>query len=131
MTRRRRISSGAPWEGVVGYSRAVRSGNRVAVSGTAAVGPDGTVVGPGDAYVQAKRCIEVITAALAEAGAGLGDVIRTRIYVTDIGDWAAVARAHAEAFGDVRPATSMVEVSRLIEPAMLVEIEADAEIDDA
>ncbi len=130
MTRRRRISSGAPWEGVVGYSRAVRSGNRVAVSGTAAVGPDGTVVGPGDAYVQAKRCIEVIAAALAEAGAGLGDVIRTRIYVTDIGDWAEVARAHAEAFGDVRPATSMVEVSGLIDPAMLVEIEADAEVDD-
>lgn len=130
MTRRRRISSGAPWEGVVGYSRAVRSGNRVAVSGTAAVGPDGTVIGPGDAYVQAKRCIEVIAAALAEAGAGLGDVIRTRIYVTDIGDWAEVARAHAEAFGDVRPATSMVEVSGLIDPAMLVEIEADAEVDD-
>jgi len=124
--RRELFPSGAPWEPVVGYSRAVRAGDWIAVSGSAAVGPDGGLVGQGDAYAQAQRCIEVIREALEAAGSGLGDVIRTRMFVTDIGLWAEVARAHEEAFGAVRPATSMVEVSRLIDPDMLVEIEADA-----
>lgn len=123
---RQLVRSGAPWEGLVGYSRAVRVGDFVAVSGTAAVGPDGNVVGAGDAYLQAQRCIEVIREALEAAGATLADVVRTRMFVTDIGQWSEIARAHQEAFGDVAPATSMVEVTRLIDPAMLVEIEADA-----
>lgn len=120
------IRSGAPWEPVVGYSRAVRVANVIAVSGSAAVGPDGEVVGVGDAYVQARRCIEVINEGLTEAGAGLKDVIRTRMFVTDIEQWSEFARAHKEAFGSAPPATSMVEVSRLINPDMLIEIEADA-----
>lgn len=123
---RTNIQSGAPWEPLVGYSRAVRSGDFIAVSGCAAVDADGELVGEGDAYLQARQCIKVIAAALAQAQAGLGDVVRTRMFVTDIGQWAEVARAHQEAFGDVMPATSMVEVSRLIDPRMLVEIEADA-----
>ena len=123
---RKNISSGARWEPIVGYSRAVRVGDFVAVSGSAAVGSDGELVGPGDAYAQAKQCIRVIEDSLTSAGAGLGDVVRTRTFVTDIELWADIARAHHEAFGDVLPATSMVEVSRLIDPAMLVEIEADA-----
>jgi enamine deaminase RidA (YjgF/YER057c/UK114 family) len=114
------IRSGAPWEPLVGYSRAVRVGRFVAVSGSAAVDSEG------GAYEQAQQCIEVIRAALDEAGAALKDVVRTRMYVTDIEQWADIARAHQEAFGDVMPATSMVEVSRLIDPGMLVEIEADA-----
>lgn len=126
MTSRTNIHSGAPWEATVGYSRAVRLGSHIMISGTAPVGADGEVVGVGDAYAQATRCIEIIGAALAKAGAGLEDVVRTRMYVTDIGRWEDVARAHQEAFGDVSPATTMVEVSRLIDPAMLVEIEADA-----
>jgi enamine deaminase RidA (YjgF/YER057c/UK114 family) len=113
----------------VGYSRAVRVGNFVAVSGSAAIGDDGELVGAGDAYLQAKRCIEVIRAALEQAGGGLEHVIRTRMYVTDIERWSEIARAHQEAFADVAPATSMVEVSRLIDPGMLVEIEADAILD--
>ena len=117
---RKNIPSGAPWEPVVGYSRAVRMGRFVAVSGSTAVS------GEGDAYSQAKQCIEVIERALDEAGASLLDVVRTRMYVTDIEQWADVARAHQEAFGDVMPATSMVQVARLIDPKMLVEIEADA-----
>ena len=125
------IRSGAPWEPVVGYSRAVRAGRFVAVSGSAAVDADGKLVGEGDMYAQAAQCIRVIEAALEEAGASLSDVVRTRIYVTDIDLWAEVARAHQDAFGAVAPATSMVEVSRLIDPAMLVEIEADAIIPDA
>jgi enamine deaminase RidA (YjgF/YER057c/UK114 family) len=100
------------------------------VSGTAPVGDAGEVVGEGDAYTQAKRCIEIIAIALHEAGAGLEDVVRTRMFVTDIERWSDIARAHQEAFGDVMPATSMVEVSQLIDPAMLVEIEADAIVDD-
>lgn len=124
------VSSGGPWEAKVGYSRAVRVGRHVAVAGTTAIGPDGFVVGPGDAYTQTRRCIEVAAAALAQAGAGLADVVRTRIYVTDIGLWAEVARAHAETFGAVRPAATMVEVSRLIDPAMLVELEVDAIVAD-
>lgn len=117
---RKNIPSGAPWEPVVGYSRAVRMGRFIAVSGSTAV------TGEGDAYSQAKQCIEVIERALDEAGASLLDVVRTRMYVTDIEQWADVARAHQEAFGDVMPATSMVQVARLIDPKMLVEIEADA-----
>ena len=127
---RKNIKSGAPWEPVAGYSRAVRVGNFVAVSGSAAIGDDGELVGVGDAYLQAQRCIEVIRAALEQAGGGLEHVIRTRMYVTDIERWAEIARAHQEAFADVAPATSMVEVSRLIDPGMLVEIEADAILDD-
>ena len=123
---RRNISSGAPWEPVVGYSRAVRVGSFVAVSGSAAVDADGELVGAGDAYAQAKQCIRVIEESLARAGAGLGEVVRTRTFVTDIELWPEIAKAHREAFGEVLPATSMVEVSRLIDPAMLVEIEADA-----
>ena len=129
-TTRISVRSGAPWEPLVGYSRAVRFGNFVAVSGSAAIGPDGKLVGEGDAYVQAKRCIEVVREALEEAGASLGDVVRTRMFVTDIEQWPDIARAHQEAFGAIAPATSMVEVTRLIDPAMLVEIEADAVIAD-
>lgn len=126
-----RVSSGAPWESSVGYCRAVRAGNVIAVSGSAPVGPDGQLVGEGDMYRQAQRCIEVISEALHKLGAGLDDVVRTRMFVTDIEQWEAVGRAHAEAFGAAPPATSMVEVARLIDPRMLVEIEADAVIDEA
>lgn len=129
--RHRRIGSGAPWESTVGYCRAVRAGQFVAVSGTAAVGTDGDIVGVGDTYVQSRRCIEIIKTALGEAGATLEDVVRTRTYVTDIRHWEEVARAHREAFGSAPPATSMVEVSRLIDQRMLVEIEADAVIADS
>ncbi len=126
---RTNIRSGAPWEPVVGYSRAVRCGGFIAVSGSAAIGDDGELVGAGDAYAQAQRCIEVIRSALEQAGGGLQHVIRTRMFVTDIERWSEIARAHQEAFGDIAPATSMVEVTRLIDPAMLVEIEADAIVD--
>ena len=126
MTNRVTVSTGAPWEETVGYCRAVRVGNHVAVSGTAPVGDDGEVVGVGDAYVQARRCIEIIERALAEAGAGLEHVVRTRMFVTDISQWQAIGKAHGEAFAAIRPATSMVEVRALIDPDMLVEIEADA-----
>ena len=126
MSDRKNITSGAPWEARVGYCRAVRTGPHIAVSGTAPVGNDGEVVGVGDAYAQAKRCIEIIEKALHEAGAGLEHVVRTRMFVTDIGQWEAIGRAHGEAFAAIRPATSMVEVAALIDPDMLVEIEADA-----
>lgn len=127
---RQRVSSGAPWEPIVGCSRAVRTGNHVFVSGTTAAGPGGEVVGGDDGYQQAKRCLEIIAAALAEAGAGLRHVVRTRMFVTDISRWEEFGRAHGEVFGEVRPATTMVEVSALISPGMLIEIEADAVIDD-
>ena len=120
------VSTGAPWEESVGYCRAVRVGDHVAVSGTAPVGDDGEVVGVGDAYAQARRCIDILERALNEAGAGLDNVVRTRMFVTDISQWEAIGKAHGEAFGAIRPATSMVEVSALIDPDMLVEIEADA-----
>ena len=128
--RRSNLQSGAPWEARVGYSRAVRTGRFIAVSGSAAVDENGRLVGEGDMYAQAKQCIDVISAALERAGARLSDVVRTRMFVTDIERWEEVGRAHQEAFGDVMPATSMVEVSRLIDPRMLVEIEADAIIGD-
>ena len=123
---RTHIRSGARWEPVVGYSRAVRVGPYVAVSGTAAVDAAGKLVGEGDPYLQAQQCVRVSQDALEKAGGSLGDVVRTRMFVTDITQWEEISRAHREAFGDVMPATSMVEVTRLIDPAMLVEIEADA-----
>jgi enamine deaminase RidA (YjgF/YER057c/UK114 family) len=130
MSDRLNIHTGAPWESIVGYCRAVRVGAHVAVTGTAAVGENGEVVGVGDANIQTRRCLEIIERALKDAGASLSDVVRTRIYVTDISQWEAIGRAHGEAFGEIFPATAMVEVSGLIDPDMLVEIEADAIVTD-
>jgi enamine deaminase RidA (YjgF/YER057c/UK114 family) len=126
MTERRRISSNSPYEEIIGFSRAVRVGDAVYVSGTVAWGEDGKLVGEGDVYVQARRALRNIERALIEAGASLSDVVRTRIYITDIDRWEEAARAHAEAFAAVKPAATMVEVSRLAAAAMLVEIEAVA-----
>lgn len=128
MTQRQLVSSGAMWEPVVGYSRAVRVGSWVSVAGTTAAAEGGGAVGGDDIGAQAREALRRIVAALQQAGAGPEHVVRTRMFVTDISQWEDVGRAHGEVFGDVRPATSMVEVSRLIDPALLVEIEADAVI---
>jgi enamine deaminase RidA (YjgF/YER057c/UK114 family) len=127
---RTKIESGRPWEAIVGYSRAVRVNNLIVVSGTAPADASGQVVGRGDPYAQALHCLRTIESALKQAGSSLSDVVRTRIFVTDISRWEEVGRAHGEVFRDIRPATSMVEVSRLIDPDMMVEIEAMAVVDD-
>ena len=128
---RRHIASGSGWEESVGYSRAVRAARHVAVAGTTAVDPDGRVVGAGDCYEQARYALARVVLALEAAGAGVRDVVRTRLFVTDISRWEEVARAHVEVFGEVRPACTMVEVARLIDPELLVEVEVDAIVDDA
>ena len=129
-THRRNISTGSPYEPIIGFSRAVRIGNIIAVGGTAPIGPDGKTAGTGDAAAQTRRCLEIIEHALQQAGANLGDVIRTRTFLTRIEDWEAVGRVHGEIFGDIRPASTMIQASRFIDPEWLVEIEADAVVAD-
>jgi enamine deaminase RidA (YjgF/YER057c/UK114 family) len=127
---RTNISSGSPYEKPIGFSRATRIGNTIAVAGTAPVAPDGTTASPGDAYGQTKRCLEIIQTAIESAGGRLEDVIRTRVMLTDISQWEAAARAHGEMFGDIRPACTFVEVSKFIKDDWLVELEADCVVSE-
>ena len=126
MPGRQNISSGSKYEPTIGFSRGVKVGNFIAISGTAPIGPDGKVAGPGDVYLQTKRCIEIAAAALEKAGASLRDVTRTRLFLINIKDWEAAAKAHGEAFGEIRPACTFVQCAGLIDPAWLVEMEFDA-----